>query len=617
VAKIIDRGVMAAVAAAAIVIAGAMLAGYLADPDLLWRGVYHDRNAHFAFGLDLALALRNLDPLWFLAELDKAKVWPPLHGLALAAVLLVAGPDHRFAIVPSLVGFVTTVVFGALIARTASKDRIAGILAAAVTAILTLASPALRLLASDVMLEGLGAGLSAAALWAYGRARADPRPATWRLLALLLTALFFEKSNYWGLVGAALVATICLQDRARWSAAPRAALAFTRAHVSWHVLIRDPLLIAAAVTTAVVIALYARGPTAVELFGRTLSLYPPENLTTLAYALVFARVALALYRRRDDIAPHLGVAGRELLLWHAAPVAVWFLLPRRLSAFLWFVGPANHDWQRGYDLLGGVALYWRAFVEGFHPAPLVAALTIVLMLAAWLKFHRLPPAVRAALLLALISAVAVVLHPQHQPRFLASWIFAIWIGAGAGAGLLFERLRARFTRPACALIATVAVGLLAAAALWTPPSPRAAVDALRADRGSSDLDLVRPYLAELDGARAVMFAATFGSTKLFQWMLHERCRCKTHVEDPSIANAGSRAEVRARMTDRVARTPADVVVVIDAPGGRYTLPKLGWVYDTMAGIPDAMSAQSRFKRLATYDLPGQGAQATLWRRVSE
>src|SRR5262245_3987609 len=186
---------MAAVAAAAIVIAGAMLDGYLADPDLLWRGVYHDRNAQFAFGLDLTLALRNLDPLWFLAEFDKAKVWPPLHGLALASVLLVAGPDHRFAIVPSLVGFVATVVFGALIARAASRDRIAGILAAAVTAILTLASPALRLLASDVMLEGLGAGLCAAALWAYGRARNDPRPATSRLLALLLTALFFEKAT--------------------------------------------------------------------------------------------------------------------------------------------------------------------------------------------------------------------------------------------------------------------------------------------------------------------------------------------------------------------------------------------------------------------------------------
>jgi hypothetical protein len=35
---------------------------------------------------------------------------------------------------------------------------------------LAIASPAFRLLACDVMLECLGAGLTAAALWAYGRA---------------------------------------------------------------------------------------------------------------------------------------------------------------------------------------------------------------------------------------------------------------------------------------------------------------------------------------------------------------------------------------------------------------------------------------------------------------
>jgi hypothetical protein len=128
---------------------------------------------------------------------------------------------------------------------------------------------------------------------------------------------------------------------------------------------------------------------------------------------------------------------------------------------------------------------------------------------------------------------------------------------------------------------------------------------------------VRPYLAELDGARAVMFATTFGTTKLFQWMLRERCRCKVPVEDPLIAKAGSRAEVRARMTDRLARTPADVVVVIDAPAGRYALPELGWVHDTMAGIPDAMADQTRFTRFAAYDLQGHGAHASLWRKVDK
>jgi hypothetical protein len=77
---------------------------------------------------------------------------------------------------------------------------------------LAIASPAFRLLACDVMLECLGAGLTAAALWAYGRALdATGAPDSgkdlashWRRLALVLTALFFEKGNYWGLTVAAL-----------------------------------------------------------------------------------------------------------------------------------------------------------------------------------------------------------------------------------------------------------------------------------------------------------------------------------------------------------------------------------------------------------------------------
>src|SRR5204862_5352361 len=160
---------------------------------------------HFQFGLDLALAVKTADPVWFFSELDKAKVWPPLHGLVLSATLLVAGTDHRWATVPSLIGWILTIVFSFLIVRRMFADRIQSIYAGAVTVVFVMTSPALRLLSSDVMLEGLGAGLSAAALWALLRADADRNDTRkWRLLALILTALFFEKGNYWGLVVASL-----------------------------------------------------------------------------------------------------------------------------------------------------------------------------------------------------------------------------------------------------------------------------------------------------------------------------------------------------------------------------------------------------------------------------
>src|SRR5580700_8520431 len=95
--RLVTVGMVALAAAAAT----AMFVHANTDPDQLWQGYYHDRNGHYAFGQDLALAVRTGDLQWFFSELEKAKVWPPLHGLVLAAVLLIGGIDHRLGIVPS------------------------------------------------------------------------------------------------------------------------------------------------------------------------------------------------------------------------------------------------------------------------------------------------------------------------------------------------------------------------------------------------------------------------------------------------------------------------------------------------------------------------------------
>ena len=70
------------VLAVATVFAASMLAEYAANPEQLWREVNHDRNGHFNFGLDVALALKSLDPIDFLKQIVGARVWPPVHGLA-------------------------------------------------------------------------------------------------------------------------------------------------------------------------------------------------------------------------------------------------------------------------------------------------------------------------------------------------------------------------------------------------------------------------------------------------------------------------------------------------------------------------------------------------------
>ena len=99
-------------------VAGAMFADYLAHPDDLWRGFYHDRNGHLAAGMNLALAVKTGDPIWFATQLLATKIWGPVHPLVLAGAFLVGGVDHRIAILPGLAGWVATVVLGAALGET-------------------------------------------------------------------------------------------------------------------------------------------------------------------------------------------------------------------------------------------------------------------------------------------------------------------------------------------------------------------------------------------------------------------------------------------------------------------------------------------------------------------
>ncbi|MBB1092283.1 glycosyltransferase family 39 protein [Rhodopseudomonas palustris] len=601
------------VLSAAIAIAAWMFAEYARAPDLLWRVFYHDRNSHYSFGLDLALAMRHLDPAWFFSELEKAKVWPPFHGLVLSVVLLIGGIDYRLGIVPSLIGWVATIAFVWLIARRLFADRIDGLFAAAIATTLTAASPTFRLISADVMLEGLGAGLSAAALWAYLRASAAPDSAArWRLLAVILTALFFHKGNYWGLLVAPIAIAFASEH---WRATVRVARTIGRVRVGTAIaaLLRQPLLILAALVVALVAFIYVRGPTAIELFGKSVSLYPPENLTTLAYALVFLWWTLLWWRHKEAIDAALGVPGRAMLYWHVSPIAISFLLPHRLSRFLWFVGPANNP-DPNAGLWQGAQFYWQVFADGFHTMPWLAIPVMALAVIGAFGIPRLTPGARAVFLFALLAWAGVVIHPQHQGRFMSTWVFAVWICSGVGAGLILGWMRNLLSPWVRGVLAMAAAASLLVVNLGHPMPEAAYTYAIHTKTGPSDLNLVRPYLPELDGAREVAVFTTFGGSKLFAWVIREHCRCNRIVDDLVPANLGSREEVRQVMTERIARSTADIIVTIDSPTSRYQLPSVGWVYSRMAGILDAMAEQTRFARAATYDLPDEQAQATIWRR---
>ncbi len=204
-----------------LLLAGALYVRFLDVHRHLWDAPLHDRNAHYLFSLKLATALRNGQVLAFLNDLNEARVWPPLHGLLAASLLLVGGLDYRLAVLPSLAGWIGAVLFAFLTARRMVErgGNTAGLLAALFVA----ASPAHRAFATDIMLEGLGAGLSLAALYGYLLAVQGRPDETWkgRCLGVILSALFLEKYNYWLLVVLALLLAECLTRPRLYFAAVR------------------------------------------------------------------------------------------------------------------------------------------------------------------------------------------------------------------------------------------------------------------------------------------------------------------------------------------------------------------------------------------------------------
>src|SRR5213082_1090357 len=71
----------------------------------LWWWMGHDRHTHYMFGLNLAFDLGTGDLARIAHDFDRMRVWGPLHPVLVALVELVAGPNQRLAVLPSLVGW--------------------------------------------------------------------------------------------------------------------------------------------------------------------------------------------------------------------------------------------------------------------------------------------------------------------------------------------------------------------------------------------------------------------------------------------------------------------------------------------------------------------------------
>ncbi|MEA3188242.1 MAG: hypothetical protein QOD99_2072 [Chthoniobacter sp.] len=280
------------VAALAVALTLLLLLQFLAAPRPRWNGVEHDRNGHYSYGLKMALALEHGQLITFFSELEKGKTWPPLHGLLVAFTQVLSGNDWRAAVLPGLLGWATLLISVFIVSEQIVARAAPQFVAGSVAFVFAALSPAHRGYAIDFMLESLGSGLTAAVLAAYTfAAEARTSANRWRLLALMLTLLFFEKYNYWLIVALAIAGAEISQQN---DFAVRVGACWRL--IDWKRL--KPWIALLSAFVFVISFLSWRGPTAFDLFGRHVSLYPPGNLVTAAYALLCLCVALEIRRTR-------------------------------------------------------------------------------------------------------------------------------------------------------------------------------------------------------------------------------------------------------------------------------------------------------------------------------
>jgi hypothetical protein len=362
---------------------------------------------------------------------------------------------------------------------------------------------------------------------------------------------------------------------------------------------------------AAIIMILAHGPLTLDIIGKRVSLYPPGHLTTAAWAVLCLRAAIAWARYPTVLDAKIGVAGRELLYWHVVPIAVWFLIPHALSNFLWYVGPTHHGSSNGYHPLLALHDQWVGFSRGFHVAPWAAILAVGLSAMAVAQMRALTAGARPVVILAILSAAAVVLHPQQQLRFQTTWLFAVWVLAGAGSAIVLAWLTSRWPSFMRFIVAGTAVGALAAAEAHQTLSPLIYQASIRSRSGVSDLAFSDAYLPHLADTRNVGFVATFGRTGFFQWTVRERCRCLAVIDMPWLPQIGSREEALAIGAVWLAATSANRIVVVDAPDYESD-PRQR--YDHLIGLVDAMESQSRFRKVASEVLAPFHATITIWQR---
>lgn len=574
----------------------------------LWWWMGHDRHSHYMYGLNLALDVRTGDIVRLFHDFDRMRVWGPLHPVLVALVELLAGPDHRLAVLPSLLGWILTVWCAFLIPRRLLQTggNAAGLMAAFCVAV----SPAHRAYATDVMYESLGAGLSLAALYLYLAVLQDQTRRYAILLGLTLTALFLHKYNYWLLVLFGLSVgefarqpkawlqyglSLCQRDRL-----PRWLVGELKQPLNYIV-----LALAAAAGYVVV-----TGGGVMALGRWSLSFTEPHNLIHVAYIAVFIRLVLWWRKTGRAWSLELPMTLREVLLWHGGAIALWFLMPKRLSYFLWYLSPANSDQQReSVPFMHGLPHYLQGLREDYLPLSWGLYLFAGSLILVFLAWPKLKPGSAALIFFLLIATYLTCQHPMLKYRFMHSWIAAGWVLGAAGLVFAVQQLAALVSqqwRPWTAGAACVLVIGLHSPALLEPG--RAQEGGVKASE-PSPLRITETYLPALADAQNPTIVSNVSTRFLWTWTFIEHHHHQNMAgEIKNFKSFEGNLDVAKRWLDT---TRSDALVLIDIrPGTRYDWKTKEYV--DLAAFHQALAGQTAWVQAQKWEMP-EGVTITLWK----
>lgn len=493
-----------------VALAGHLFAQFWDVAEGLWFNLEHDRHVHYLQGLTLGMSLRQGDVVSFFRQLERLQVWGILHPFLEGLVQLVGGPSYRWAVLPSLCGWVATGVFGFLLTRriVPMHGTLAGLLAVA----FLYASPGHRSYATDIMLESIGAALSLAVLyWYLALVQDDSRRAA-RWLTITWTTLFFHKSNYWVLITAALVLAELWRHRGPvW--------AFLRQHrphvgrVLWRQ-IRHPLTWLIVVPASLGLYVWKVGPlklpTGYEIRGF-------QNLMYVAFIFYCLRIVL-WYRAGGRTWLATWPANERLvLIGQSVALAIWFLIPKRLGAFLWFISPANNSQKvEQYVPFYGGRFYTQAFMDDYLTAgwllyPVLAGVVLLL-----LRLRSAKAGTIGVILFMVIASTLTMHHPMLKNRHMHSWAAIYMVTGAAGFGMLLHLFGAR--RGLATVLGLTVLGALVAYQAPAYRSPGHSQEGNPKPERASFLELTNLYQPHLPKGEKVLVVCSVIESYGFAWV---------------------------------------------------------------------------------------------------